>query len=782
MNTRKGTRVPIIETPRRVRTRLEPAVGVAGVIGLLALATLLYTHHLWAADLNELQPIGHHLAALQRSAIQIHLTLHQPATESASALSTKIEPQLERLRDYSGKLIGAGSPFLTFPPTTALPGVNMPPLDALAPAVEGFVERVRDRFKAVDDDPDAPFFDTKVSGAYSRMTDLVLAAEAQRNRQLNRLARRHHHLHLVNVGVWSAMLLALCGFLQLMSQRRRRAEDHLHRTDRIYRTILENLDTRVALIRSDMTLIMVTGKGLDTPSDQPPDGRTLPCYEAPTSDRTACGDCPGQRAMETGQVAMVEREHSLPDGTTRRVRIKACPVFEEDGSIQHFVEVIEDITKEQAQQRELEHDRDALAHRVADQRANLEATAQQLEPETRRSRSAEADLDRFFQLTSDLFCIVSKDGYFRTLNPAWEKLLGYTREELCAVPLVRFLHPDDVAPTEACLSQLREDRPIFNFDNRYRTREGRHVWLSWSAIPGPGEEVTYAVGRDITERKQIEDELHQHRQNLESLVAERTRELTQINTELQREVTERQRTQEGLHRSDSLLREVIETVPIGIWMLDHDLRIQLWNLQQEVMTRIARDTVMGRRLHESLPELSRCGLSDLFARVLERGEPLALMNYPLRDFGQSGRTRYYNISAKALRDERATVTGIVVCIEDITERRSAQDALCASEERYRKLYESSRDGFVLLDLQGRIVQFNSTYQDMLGFPPEQLQGKPYEELTPPRWHEMQRRLITEQVLTRGYSDLFEKEYLRADGTTFPIEVRLFLTRESGRPG
>ena len=116
------------------------------------------------------------------------------------------------------------------------------------------------------------------------------------------------------------------------------------------------------------------------------------------------------------------------------------------------------------------------------------------------------------------------------------------------------------------------------------------------------------------------------------------------------------------------------------------------------------------------------------------------------------------------------------------DRHGAEEALRASEEKYRRLHESMTDAFVTVGKDGRILEFNRAYQEMLGYPPEELRGLTYQELTPPAWHEMEERLVREQILVRGYSDVYEKEYRRKDGSVFPVELSSYLIRDGkGEP-
>ena len=108
-------------------------------------------------------------------------------------------------------------------------------------------------------------------------------------------------------------------------------------------------------------------------------------------------------------------------------------------------------------------------------------------------------------------------------------------------------------------------------------------------------------------------------------------------------------------------------------------------------------------------------------------------------------------------------------------------ALGASEAKYRGLFDSLQDGFVLVDMDGVVRESNEAYRKMLGYSEDELAGKTYQDLTPGRWHDAEARIIADQILPRGYSDVYEKEYRRKDGTAFPVQLRTFLLREGDRP-
>lgn len=124
----------------------------------------------------------------------------------------------------------------------------------------------------------------------------------------------------------------------------------------------------------------------------------------------------------------------------------------------------------------------------------------------------------FFKQSVDLLCVAGADGYFKLLNPAWEDVLGYSREELCSRPFVEFVHPDDRVDTEKESKGLSNDEPRGweIFENRYRHRDGSYRWLAWRARAQPGAGLIYAIARDVTPEKQMAAELRQRNEDLET--------------------------------------------------------------------------------------------------------------------------------------------------------------------------------------------------------------------------------------------------------------------------
>ncbi|MBV9878846.1 MAG: PAS domain S-box protein [Gemmatirosa sp.] len=136
-------------------------------------------------------------------------------------------------------------------------------------------------------------------------------------------------------------------------------------------------------------------------------------------------------------------------------------------------------------------------------------------------RDGDDDIEeRFFDVSIDMLCCLDFDGYFKRLNPAWERALGFTREELTSRPFIEFVHPDDRERTLAQNRAVRGGGQARSFENRYLCKDGSHRWLLWNAAPVVSQRVIYSVARDITDRKRAEAEREELVRQLQAALAE----------------------------------------------------------------------------------------------------------------------------------------------------------------------------------------------------------------------------------------------------------------------
>jgi PAS domain S-box-containing protein len=118
----------------------------------------------------------------------------------------------------------------------------------------------------------------------------------------------------------------------------------------------------------------------------------------------------------------------------------------------------------------------------------------------------ESDRDRLFRMSLDLLCVAGLDGYFRQVNPSWTRVLGWSREELLARPVVDFVHLEDRERTLESRRRLAQTGMLSGFENRYLCKDGSYRWLSWQTSVEPGQPTVFWVARDVTERRRQDEE------------------------------------------------------------------------------------------------------------------------------------------------------------------------------------------------------------------------------------------------------------------------------------
>lgn len=111
---------------------------------------------------------------------------------------------------------------------------------------------------------------------------------------------------------------------------------------------------------------------------------------------------------------------------------------------------------------------------------------------------ARIDLEVLFVLSRDLMCVANASGYFKQVNPAWTKMLGWSKEDLTSQPFINFIHPDDIRDTQRVLGEMVNSDCVV-FVNRYRTTTGKYRQFEWNASRWT-EGYTYAVARDVTDK------------------------------------------------------------------------------------------------------------------------------------------------------------------------------------------------------------------------------------------------------------------------------------------
>ena len=117
---------------------------------------------------------------------------------------------------------------------------------------------------------------------------------------------------------------------------------------------------------------------------------------------------------------------------------------------------------------------------------------------------SESKYEQFFELSPDLLCIAGYDGYFKKINAAVSRTLGYSPEELYSRPINDFVHPDYMEVTAKARNELTQSKPLQAFENKYLTKSGESVWLSWTSLPVESDQLIFAIAKNVTHKKRLE--------------------------------------------------------------------------------------------------------------------------------------------------------------------------------------------------------------------------------------------------------------------------------------
>jgi PAS domain S-box-containing protein len=142
---------------------------------------------------------------------------------------------------------------------------------------------------------------------------------------------------------------------------------------------------------------------------------------------------------------------------------------------------------------------DARADADRDDEIGLFArTFNDMADELQRRMTLLREFKKFFDASIDMMCIANTDGYFKRINPAFERVLGWTTEQLIDRPFMDIIHPDDVEATAREIEKLSQGIPTISFENRFQCADGSYKHLLWTSYPEPESGLLYAIARDIT--------------------------------------------------------------------------------------------------------------------------------------------------------------------------------------------------------------------------------------------------------------------------------------------
>src|ERR1039458_3165081 len=117
--------------------------------------------------------------------------------------------------------------------------------------------------------------------------------------------------------------------------------------------------------------------------------------------------------------------------------------------------------------------------------------------------------ERFWELSLDIMCLVDFHNRFQDVNSAFERILGYSKDEVLGKSIADFMHPDDLTVSLVEAKLHLDGHIAHEFQNRYRCKDGSYKWMSWNFVTVADERLIYAFARDVTESKKEEEILRE---------------------------------------------------------------------------------------------------------------------------------------------------------------------------------------------------------------------------------------------------------------------------------
>ncbi len=332
--------------------------------------------------------------------------------------------------------------------------------------------------------------------------------------------------------------------------------------------------------------------------------------------------------------------------------------------------------------------------------------------------NSQTELERFFDL-NNMQCIAGLDGYFKRVNSAFSKTLGFTYEELLNEPWINFVHPEDRPATIIELENLTAGKTTISLENRYRTKNGGYRWLLWTAKPYIEEGLIYATAIDISDRKQAEKELA---------------------------------------RSESLLRTIIDSEPECVKVLGHDGT--LLEINPAGLAIIEADSA-SQAIDKSIYPLIHADYRQAFIELTESVFEGKSGRLEFELTGLKGTSRWLETNAVPLKDGDE-ITALLAVARDITQRKQAQLQLQLERDFSEAVINTVGALVAVLDPQGAIVSFNHTCQRLTGYSFAEVKGKKMWVLIPPE-ERATTKAVFKRLLEKQFHNQYENHWLAKDG-------------------
>ncbi|MEW6534776.1 MAG: PAS domain S-box protein [Candidatus Auribacterota bacterium] len=334
------------------------------------------------------------------------------------------------------------------------------------------------------------------------------------------------------------------------------------------------------------------------------------------------------------------------------------------------------------------------------------------------------------------------DGTITYANEVCCKYFGLKLEDIIGQRFQTYLTEDERDKANRHIAQLTPTNPVGVNEQKYVSPSGEVRWQQWVnrlICNERGEPVeVLSVGRDVTKQFTMEQALRDSEQKMRSL----------------------------LNSMEDLVF-VIDTNGTFIDFYQNPLKEDLF---------LPPEQLLKQKVSEVLPvHLSKLILNAL--DTVSKTRDSAHIEYPLLS---NGEIKWYDATITPVINDNNQIQSYMTVCRNTTDRRNAELALRESEEKYRSLFDTSPDGIVITDQRGNIIDANTAFQNMIGYSLDELKKMTPSDITPQKWLQVEMNLIPKFI--ESGSGSYEKEFIRKDGSVFPILLTIWVIKDvSGAP-
>ena len=305
------------------------------------------------------------------------------------------------------------------------------------------------------------------------------------------------------------------------------------------------------------------------------------------------------------------------------------------------------------------------------------------------------------QTSPAFFVAIDAEGRTLLMNDAMLRSLGYSQEEVLGKNYLNaFVSREDWPALQQGFESLSAHGALRTLESRMKTKDGRERMVEWHGRHVFGEDGTldffFALGIDVTQRKQAEDELWRHRDHLEELVRERTDRLTRTNEQLQREIAERAQAEQALQKSETMLRAIFDQTFQFIGVLRLDGTVIQVNQTAMDFVGTSHAEINGRPFWETPWWVHSQEEQKMLRRGVERAARGELVRYEATNAAPDARTVRMDISIKPVRDTEDRIVLLLCEGRDISDLKTAMEDLQAREEELKVQSRSLEEANIAL--------------------------------------------------------------------------------------